>query len=112
MKILKFGFALLVCRMLLLVSQAQPKTALPDSLSIDAAVAIALQNHPSLHAAEAGLRSASAGVTQAFSAYYPALNASATMQRTDGAFVLNPTFPPRNQSYNTYTAALSATETI
>ena len=83
-----------------------------DSLTMDQAVKLALEHHPSLLAAAAGVEIAGAGLTQARAAYYPSLTGSASLVRTDGAFVLNPTFPPRNQSYNTYSAGLQVQQTI
>lgn len=83
-----------------------------ESLSIEKAVALALENHPSVRAARANMEGASAGLTFAKSSYYPSLNATATYQRTDGAFVFNPNFAPINQTYNNYTGILSVNETI
>ncbi len=83
-----------------------------DSLTLEGAVKLAPEHHPSLRAASANLRSAAAGLTQARSAYFPSLTASATAQHTDGAFVFNPDFPPRNQTYNNYTAGIQASQTL
>src|SRR5436189_4619689 len=79
-----------------------------DSLSLEVAVKTALENHPYLRAASANVRLAGAGLTQARSTYYPSLTAVATGQHTDGAFVFNPDFPPRNQTYNNYTVGIQA----
>ena len=84
----------------------------PEMLTQEGAIALALTYHPSLRGAQASSRSASAGVTQSQSNYYPALNLSAGGTRTDGAFVFNPSTPIRNQSYNNYTAALSLQQTL
>lgn len=83
-----------------------------DSLTLEQAVKLALEHHPSLRAAAANLESASSGLTVALAGYYPSVIGSASFSRTDGAFVLNPTFPPRNQSYNTYTTGVQMTETV
>ncbi|MEK9137850.1 MAG: TolC family protein, partial [Bacteroidota bacterium] len=83
-----------------------------ESLTLQQAIVLAVEHHPSLKAAEANIASASGSLTQAKSAYMPSLNLSATAQRTDGAFVFNPSFPPRNQSYNNYSAGLQINQTL
>lgn len=94
------------------LSAAQPAKLSIDSLPLGRAIEIALSNHPSLRAAGANLRAASAGASQALSAYYPSITASAGATRTDGWFVFNPAFAPRKQSYDNYTAGIQATQTI
>ncbi len=84
----------------------------PTSLSIAATVNFALRYHPSLRAASASVQSSDASLTLARAAYFPALAISGSATRTDGAFVFNPSIPPRVQSYNTYTAGLAAQQTI
>lgn len=91
---------------------AQPQVIRLDSLTLDRAIVLALEHHPSLLAADANSRSAASGVTQALSAYYPSLNASANFTRTDGVFVFNPSIPARNQTYNNYTSGLQLQQTI
>jgi outer membrane protein len=91
---------------------AQTTGAFPVLLTQEQAVALALTYHPSLRGAQASSRSASAGITQDQSNYFPALNLSAGGNRTDGAFVFNPSTPIRNQSYNNYTAALTLQQTL
>ena len=83
-----------------------------QKLTLRQALAYALDNHPSLRAAEAGVRSSSAGLTQAEANYYPSLSISAGGTHTDGAFVFNPSFPPRNQTYNSYSAGLAIQQTV
>ena len=83
-----------------------------DTLSLSRAIALALQNHPSIRAAEAGIRFASGALTQARSSYLPSVNATVGYTRTDGAFVFNPSFPPRQQSYNSYSAGLQIQQTL
>src|SRR5512140_845884 len=91
---------LLLCTVVAFPQQHDVKI---DTLTIEKALAIALEHHPSLSAAEANVESAEAGGAQARSSYFPTINASATAQRNDGAFVFNPSFPPRNQTYNSFT---------
>ncbi len=93
-------------------SFGQEPQSFPSSLTLSKAVELSLQYHPSLRLAEANVSSSSASVTLARSNYFPMLNATGSAVRTDGAFVFNPTIPPRIQSYNTYTAALSLQQTI
>jgi len=83
-----------------------------DSLTLDRAITLALENHPSLWAADAYLRAASAGASLALSAYFPNISATASGTRTDGWFVFNPAFAPRKQSYNNYSAGIQASQTI
>jgi outer membrane protein len=81
-------------------------------LALSDAVDLALKHHPSLEAADAQVRSSSAGLTGTQSVFWPSLTAVATGSRTDGAFVFNPSFPSRNQSYNNYTATLQVQQTL
>jgi len=83
-----------------------------DSLTLEGAVAIALSNNPMMRSGEAAISSAAAVKRQAVSTYYPALSAQALATHTEGAFVFNPSFPPRDQVYNSYTAALNAQWTL
>jgi outer membrane protein TolC len=73
-----------------------------DSLTLERAVALALEHHPSLQAADASVRLASGVLTQSEANYFPSISASASGTHTEGAFVFNPQFPPRTQSYNQY----------
>jgi outer membrane protein len=83
-----------------------------ESLSIVEAVKLALDNHPSIRGAEANARFASAGYTQAASAYYPSLSTTEQYSRTDGAFVFNPTVDVRNQTYDSYSAVFNVNQII
>lgn len=83
-----------------------------ETLTLQQAVDLALEHHPSLRAAEANIRAASGSLTQARAAYFPSLSASGSVTRNDGAFVFNPTIPARNQTYNNYTTGLQASQTL
>lgn len=91
---------------------AQTSGAFPGLLTQEHAVAMALTYHPSLRAAQASTRSATAGVMVAQSNYFPYLSATAGGTRTDGAFVFNPSIPSRIQTYNNYSTALSLQQTL
>ncbi len=107
-----FGFPILAVLVLWWFSPSQGQTTQGDSLTLEQAIALALENHPSLRASEANVQSASSGLTQAESGYYPSLSASASFVRNDGAFVFNPSFPPRTQTYNSYTTGFQVQQTI
>lgn len=83
-----------------------------ETLTLQQAIDLAVEHHPSLRAAEANIRSASGSLTQARSAYFPSLSVSGSVTRNDGAFVFNPTIPPRNQTYDNYTTGLQASQTL
>lgn len=83
-----------------------------DTLTLDLAVKLALQHHPALRAAEASTEAASATLRQARSSYFPALNISASTTRTEGAFVFNPSFPPRDQKYTNFATSLAVQQTL
>ncbi len=89
---------------------AQTKTPAFDSLSMEQAVSLALEHNPSLRVAAANLEAANAGLTGAVSGYYPSITGTASVARSDGAFVLNP--PVRTQSYNTYATGVQVQQTI
>ena len=114
MRLLSFSLRLVAVMLFLtrMYALAQSQETRLDSLSLEEAVKLALEHHPSLRAAAANLETASAGLTVAMAGYYPSVTGSASFSRTDGAFVLNPTFPPRDQSYNTYTTGVQMTETV
>jgi TolC family type I secretion outer membrane protein len=96
------GMTLLCAVALLSRATAQTDSLSVDSLSIDMAVQRALQYHPSLKSADASVRSAHGAYRQAIAGYLPSLNFTGTGARTEGAFVFNPSFPPRDQGYNSY----------
>ncbi|MGE5402099.1 MAG: TolC family protein [Ignavibacteriales bacterium] len=83
-----------------------------DRLSIQNATQIAMENNPSLSIASAGYDISNALLRQARSNFYPVIGFTATGSRTEGAFVLNPQFPVREQQYNNYTAVLQVTQLV
>ncbi len=91
---------------------AQTPVILGDSLTIDKAVALALQYHPSLHVSGANVVAADAGLTIARANDLPSITASASETHTDGAFLLRPGIAPSAQAYNTYTAGIQAQQTL
>ena len=91
---------------------SQIETVRIDSLTLDRAVALGLEHHQSLRAAEANVASASAAKRQALSSYYPAINFSATGSHTEGVFVFNPSIPSRYQIYSNYSTGLAGQQTI
>jgi outer membrane protein len=115
---MKSSIRILVCSALvslLLISiqaRAQEIHRFPSSLSLKEAIDLALQYHPNLRAANASVQSSEASLMLARSAYFPVLSVTGTATRTDGAFVFNPSFPPRIQSYNNYTSALNLQQTV
>jgi outer membrane protein len=98
--------------MLVATGNSQQSDGRADSLTIDQAVQIALNNNPLLSSASASVQSAAAGLTLARSTYWPSITATGSALRTGGAFVLNPSFPSQDRTYNTYTAGISASQTI
>jgi outer membrane protein TolC len=108
-RIAAFGFWLLA---VVAGSVWAQEAGFPAALSMNDAMIYALQYHPSVRVARAGVQSSDAAVTAAQSPYFPFLSASAGGTRTDGAFVFNPSFPPRIQSYNNYTASLQLQQTL
>jgi outer membrane protein TolC len=91
---------------------AQLTGVFPESLTQEQAVTLAIMHHPSLRGAEAATRSASAGVTQAQSNYFPMLNVSAGGTRTGGAAPINPAFRVPILTYNNYITALSLQQNL
>ncbi len=91
---------------------AQEDIVAVDSLSLQRAVALALEHHPSLRAAQANLNSAEAAKKVALSSYFPTISANATATHTEGVFVFNPSIPSRNQIYNNYSAGLTGQQLI
>lgn len=83
-----------------------------DTLTLQQAIELGLRQHPSLRAAEAGVRSASAGHTLAMSSYYPFLSFNAGASHTEGVFVFNPAVPARYQIYSSYTGGLQAQQVL
>ena len=91
---------------------AQPESIRIDSLTLDLAVSIGLEHHPTLQAAQAGVRVAEAGLKQARSNFFPSLSFSAAASHTEGVFVFNPSVPSRNQIYSNYTGGFAASQII
>jgi outer membrane protein len=83
-----------------------------DTLSLQRAVAIALEHHPTLQAAEANVYSAEAGKRLALSSYFPLISASGTATHTEGVFVFNPSIPSRYQIYSNYVAGFTGSQLI
>lgn len=91
---------------------AQTSAEAFETLTLDLAVKLALQHHPSLRAAEASAEAANATLRQTRSNYFPALSLSASTTRTEGAFIFNPSFPPRDQKYTNFATSLAVQQTL
>ena len=109
---LKFIFSVFFSFFCLISLSAQVKEMKIDSLSIDLATKIALENNPSIKIARANVEYSDAGVRLSRSTYFPTLNITGSASRTEGAFVFNPSFPPREQQYNNYTAGFQLQQLI
>ncbi len=109
-------FALSLAGVLLMamsaIGFAQAPLVEKDTLTIEEAVALAMQYQPSIQSSEATLNTAQSASTIARSNYFPQVAATAGVTHTDGAFVFNPTIPPRNQSYDNYATGITATQTV
>jgi outer membrane protein TolC len=92
--------------------KAQVKEMRIDSLSIELATKIALENNPSIKIAYSNVDYSNAGLRLNRSSYFPNLSILGSAQRTEGAFVFNPSFPPREQQYNNYTAGFQLQQLI
>ncbi len=92
------------------ISWGQPERI--DTLTIERAVELALQYHPSLRGAEANVRAAAAGHRLAVSSYFPSLSFVGSATHTEGVFVSNPLFPSRSQIYSNYSGSLQAQLTL
>lgn len=106
-----WGAILLPALLIVSASSGSAQTA-DRRLSIGQAIAIALEHHPSVRGADAGLRAAGAGLTQSRAGFLPSLSFSGTGVHTEGAFVFNPSFPPRDQKYESYTASVQVQQTL
>ena len=91
---------------------AQVKEMHIDSLSIDLATKIALENNPSIKIAYSNVDYSNASLRLSRSNYFPLLGIIGSASRTEGAFVFNPSFPPRDQQYNNYTAGFQLQQLI
>ena len=109
---LKFIFSVFFSFFCLISLSAQVKEMKIDSLSIDLATKIALENNPSIKIARANVEYSDAGLRLSRSTYFPTLNITGSASRTEGAFVFNPSFPPREQQYNNYTAGFQLQQLI
>jgi outer membrane protein TolC len=106
-------FALSAALAVLLTGTTMPAAgAEPDTLTVEHAVQLALDHHPSLRSAEANTRGAVAQHKGAVAGYLPAVSFSASATHTEGVFVFNPSVPSRNQIYSSYTGGFQAQETI
>ena len=109
---LKFIFSVFFSFFCLISLSAQVKEMKIDSLSISLATKIALENNPSIKIARANVEYSDAGLRLSRSTYFPTLNITGSASRTEGAFVFNPSFPPREQQYNNYTAGFQLQQLI
>ena len=80
---------------------AQVKEMHIDSLSIDLATKIALENNPSIKIAYSNVDYSNASLRLSRSNYFPLLGIIGSASRTEGAFVFNPSFPPRDRNTTT-----------
>ena len=83
-----------------------------DTLTLEQAVALALQHQPSLGAAYGGVRAADAAARQARAGFFPAVAFSASDTRTGGTILVNPAFPAAQRTYSNYSAALQGALTL
>ncbi len=93
-------------------ARGQYATVALDTLTLTKAVDLATSYHPSLRSAEASVQSAAGAYRQAFAGYLPTVSFSSSASHTQGVFVFNPSSPPPYQDYNTFTALLSAQQTV
>jgi outer membrane protein TolC len=83
-----------------------------DTLTLERAVTLAIDNQPSLRGSEAGVRAADAGFRQARAGLLPSVGFSASDTRTGGTVILSPAIPPTQRIYSSYSAALLGNLTI
>jgi outer membrane protein len=83
-----------------------------DTLTLDRAVAFAIEHQPSLRGAEANVRASDAGLRQATAGFLPSVAFSASDTRTGGTVLVNPAFPPTQRTYSSYSAAISGNLTV
>ncbi|HUI11533.1 MAG TPA: TolC family protein [Bacteroidota bacterium] len=83
-----------------------------DTLTIERAVALALQHQPSLGAASGTIQAYDAIARQARAAFLPSVAFSASDTRTGGTILLTPSLPPALRTYTSYSAALQGALTI
>jgi outer membrane protein len=83
-----------------------------DTLTLERAVALAIDNQPSLRGFEAEVRAADAEFRQARAGFLPSIGFSASDTRTGGTIILSPAIPPTQRIYSSYSAALQGNLTI
>ena len=83
-----------------------------DTLTVERAVQLALDHHPSLRPAEANVRGAVAGHKGCDSRLSACHHFSASAIHTEGVFVFNPSVPSRNQIYSNYTGGFQAQQLL
>jgi len=83
-----------------------------DTLTLERAVALAIDNQPSLRGFEAEGRAAGAEFRQARAGFLPSIGFSASDTRTGGTIILSPAIPPTQRIYSSYSAALQGNLTI
>jgi outer membrane protein len=83
-----------------------------DTLTLERAVALAIDNQPSLRGFEAEVRAAGAEFRQARAGFLPSIGFSASDTRTGGTIILSPAIPPTQRIYSSYSAALQGNLTI
>lgn len=103
---------LAMCFVGIFTAIAQQAGPPPSRLTLDQAIALGLEHHPSLRNAGANLHLSEAQVRQARSGYLPAISAVGSGSHIEGAFVFNPSFPPREQMYNSYSVGLQGQLTL
>jgi outer membrane protein len=91
---------------------AQQPAMHTDTLTLERAVALAIEHQPSLHGSEAGIRAADAGFRQARAGFLPSVAFNASDTRTGGTVIISPAIPPTQRIYSSYSAALQANLTI
>ena len=83
-----------------------------DTLTLEEAVALALEHQPSLTGAFGGVRAADAAAKQARAGFLPSVAFSASDTRTGGTVLLSPSIPPAQRTYTSYSAALQGALTL
>ncbi len=109
---LRMFFLVLTSALVVVSARGQYATVALDTLTLTKAVDLATSYHPSLRSAEASVQSAAGAYRQAFAGYLPTVSFSSSASHTQGVFVFNPSSPPPYQDYNTFTALLSAQQTV
>ncbi len=109
---LRLFLLLLSSASVVVTARGQYATVALDTLTLPKAVELATSYHPSLRSAEASVQSAAGAYRQAFAGYLPTVSFSTSASHTQGVFVFNPSSPPPYQDYNTFTALLSAQQTV